>query len=827
MAIKKSDLYSSLWRSCDELRGGMDASQYKDYILTLLFVKYVSDKRKADRFSPIDIPAGGSFDEIVALKNTKDIGEEIDKAIGRLAEANGLHGVIDVAFFNDENKIGRGREMVHRLSKLVAIFEGLDFRTSRAQGDDLLGDAYEYLMRHFATESGKSKGQFYTPAEVSRVLAKIVGIGPETRQDQTVYDMACGSGSLLLKAADEAPNGLSVYGQEKDSATWALCKMNMILHGYETAEIENGDTISSPGFAKEGRLKRHDFLVANPPFSSKSWSSGIVPASDAYGRFELGVPPAKNGDYAFLLHALASLKSSGIGAVVLPHGVLFRGHSEGKIRRELLRRGYIKGVIGLPPNLFYGTSIPACIVVLDKAGGLDKGDNTARKAAPEAAGTFLIDASRGFRKDGNKNRLRPRDIHLIVDVFTNQIEIDGYSRLVPLSEIAEPANDYNLNLSRYIDASPPDDIHDLEGHLLGGVPERDLDGLSDFWNAFPSLRSGLFERSRPGYQEAKGSPAEVKTVIEESPELATFREGIAARLDGWWASHNALLRSIGDGLAPRELIWRLSEDLLALFAETSLVSPYEVYEQLMTYWADIMQDDTYLIAAEGWVQAALPRSPLVDKARKLSEDPDLVVGAGRAARRFKMDLVPPGLVAARYFPTEQVEVERLRVALERTSKELEDYQLEHGVEGGLLEEIVNEKGKATRGAVKALLKTLEGDPDRADELAAAVEVERLLGAEATAKQVLATAEDKLSSKVVPQYSSLSREEVETLVIETKWLPALRAALNANIAGIVAQPVERIRVLLARYREPLPNLRRTTDDLAATVDHHLVEMGLTP
>ena len=217
MAIKKNELYSSLWASCDELRGGMDASQYKDYVLTLLFMKYVSDKSKGNPYAMIEVPEGASFDDMVALKGNKEIGEKINKTIRLLAEANDLKGVIDIADFNDEDKLGKGKEMIDRLSKLVAIFEGLDLSANRVDGDDLLGDAYEYLMRHFATESGKSKGQFYTPAEVSRILAKVIGISKQTPQDATVYDPTCGSGSLLLKASDEAgPNGLTIYGQELD-----------------------------------------------------------------------------------------------------------------------------------------------------------------------------------------------------------------------------------------------------------------------------------------------------------------------------------------------------------------------------------------------------------------------------------------------------------------------------------------------------------------------------------------------------------------------------------------------------------------------------------
>jgi type I restriction enzyme M protein len=278
MPIKKSELYSSLWKSCDELRGGMDASQYKDYVLVLLFVKYVSDKYSGQKDALLDVPAGGSFADMVALRGDKEIGDKMNKIIGKLAEANDLKGVIYVADFNNEEKLGRGKEMVDRLSNLVAIFNNpaLDFRGNRAEGDDLLGDAYEYLMRHFATESGKSKGQFYTPAEVSRIIAKVIGIGSAKSADQTIYDPTCGSGSLLLKAHDEAKGStaldLALYGQEMDNATAALARMNMILHDCPSAEIWKDNTLSSPNFKQaNGLLKTFDFGVANPPFSNKAW----------------------------------------------------------------------------------------------------------------------------------------------------------------------------------------------------------------------------------------------------------------------------------------------------------------------------------------------------------------------------------------------------------------------------------------------------------------------------------------------------------------------------------------------------------------------------
>src|SRR5437588_1988380 len=343
MAIKKSELYSSLWSSCDELRGGMDASQYKDYVLVLLFIKYVSDKYVGQPYAPITIPKGAGFQDMVALKGKSDIGDQINKKIiGPLAGANKLSDMPD---FNDATKLGSGKEMVDRLTNLVAIFENksLDFSKNRAEGDDILGDAYEYLMRHFATESGKSKGQFYTPAEVSRIMAQMIGINKARSQSQTIYDPTCGSGSLLLKAADESTTGVTIYGQEMDNATAALARMNMILHDNPTAEIWQDNSLSSPYFLLDNsNLKTFDFVVANPPFSNKAWSNGFDPTNDLYQRFADGVPPRKNGDYAFLLHIIRSLKSTGKGAIILPHGVLFRGNAEADIRTNIIRNGYIK-----------------------------------------------------------------------------------------------------------------------------------------------------------------------------------------------------------------------------------------------------------------------------------------------------------------------------------------------------------------------------------------------------------------------------------------------------------------------------------------------------
>jgi type I restriction enzyme M protein len=795
MAIKKSELYSSLWQSCDELRGGMDASQYKDYVLILLFIKYVSDKYAGDPRALIDVPAGGSFADMVAAKGDKEIGDRINKIIGKLADANdSLKGAINVADFNDEEKLGKGKEMVDRLTKLVAIFEGLDFGGNRAEGDDLLGDAYEYLMRHFATESGKSKGQFYTPAEVSRIMAMVIDLPRANRADQSIYDPTCGSGSLLLKAHDEAKNrtglDLALYGQEMDNATSALARMNMVLHDCPTAEVWQANSLSSPHFKNaDGGLKTFDFVVANFPFSNKNWTSGLDPANDLYGRFEYGIPPAKNGDYAFLLHILTSLKSAGKGAVIHPHGVLFRGGAEAAIRKRIVRQGYIKGIIGLPANLFYGTGIPACILVLDKEGAAGR------------KGIFMVDASKGYIKDGNKNRLRAQDIHKIVDTFTRQLETPKYSRMVPLVEVE--ANDFNLNLPRYIDSTEPEDLQDIEAHLKGGIPNSDIDGLAAYWRVFPNVRRELFaDADRPGYCQPKVEASQVKAAIFGHTEFTAFNQRVTKLFAAWKAANTPLLTGIKQGDRPKVLIETLSESLLENFRSeegvASLIDPYGVYQHMMDYWAETMQDDAWMIASDGWkaIQDGKPNT----------------------------DLIPPALIVARYFVAEQAAIEQLEVGRDAIRREMEEMDEEYGGEDGLLAEGKTEKGKLSVKSVKDRLKVIKGDRDANDELKLLEAYADLIDKETTASKKLKDAQKALDTKVAAKYKQLSEAEIKTLVVEDKWLAALAASVQGELDRVSHALTGRIKQLTERYAKPMPKLAGEVQILAARVDDHLKKMG---
>jgi type I restriction enzyme M protein len=827
MAIKKSELYSSLWASCDELRGGMDASQYKDYVLTMLFVKYISDKYKDDAFGAIIVPSGASFDDMVALIGNTEIGDKINKQIlNPIKEANKLNEFPD---FNDENKLGKGKDLVDTVSNLVRIFNdpSLDFSKNSAEGDDILGDAYEYLMRHFATESGKSKGQFYTPAEVSRVLAKVIGINDANSTHQTTtYDPTCGSGSLLLKVMNEAGKNIDLYGQEKETATANLAHMNMILHGAETATIIADNTLSRPFYKEvDGSLKKFDYVVANPPFSLKNWNNGVNVGSDEYKRFSLGVPPEKNGDYAFLLHILQSLKSNGKAAVVLPHGVLFRGNAEGEIRKNILKKGYIKGIIGLPANLFYGTGIPACIIVLDK------------ENAEHRKGIFMVDASKGFVKDGNKNRLREQDIRKITDVFGNFEEKAKYSRMVSITEIADPKNDYNLNIPRYIDTQESEDIQDLSAHLQGGIPQRDIDSLSAYWQLFPGLKTELFAPLREGYVELKVPVEEIKPGIFRHPEFISYNREMHSRFDAWLEKQQEDWDAFEQGFVVNEALNRSSQSILETFLADALVDEYAMYQHFMEYWNETMMDDFYSISLDGW-KAGNEYTRLKIKGKKtkdgkVSADKDIPGLAGIEGR-----MISPALLIAVYFTEIQKELNAEEQKSEAAQTRIGELEEEHCSEEGLFADME----KVTPAEVSRLLKVKmkEKQPEYAmvaeaeasyGETPSLTDVEILedyLAQDEIIKQSnkrMKELNTQLEKEVLAKYPVLSEKDIKDLVIRQKWSVALQKALRTEQEKLSQTLTQRIKELAERYSDTLGSLEVQVQDAEGKVKTHLQKMGL--
>ena len=809
MAVKKSELYSTLWKCCDELRGGMDASQYKDYVLVILFVKYISDKSRSDWSFDIDIPDGCHFEDFIALKGNPHIGEEMNKKMAALAEANQLDGIF-LADFDDESKLGKGKDKVDTLSNLIAVFqnENLDFSKNRAADDDLIGDAYEYLMKNFATESGKSKGQFYTPAEVSRVMAKVIGLGnAKNGKKTTIYDPTCGSGSLLLRAMYETPDGATVYGQEKDNATVGLAKMNMILHNETYADIKQGDTINDPQFKENDQLKTFDYIVANPPFSTKSWLKSAK-AEDEFHRWgegiKIGVPPEKNGDYAFLLHIVRSLKQTGCAACILPHGVLFRGNAEAQIRKYLVaEKQYIKGIIGLPANLFFGTGIPACIIIIEKS------------EAHNRKGVFMIDAKNGFTKDGAKNRLREQDIRRIVDVWHAQRDVPHFARFVPMDEIAK--NDYNLNIPRYVSAPDTEILQDIDAHLNGGLPKHDIDQLNDYWNVCPSLRTDLFceHPTRKNYYSINCKQEEVRDAVAANTDFCRQGEVFKKSFKEWCDKHSKQLYELSQSFAPKVLIENLGNSLLEIFsADKSLVDAYDVYDCLMNYWGETMQDDCYMISSGGWdvqLYTPQPASKKGDKKEKKAATPEDVT----------CDLLPVNIVIDEYFAEKRnliTAAEELLAQNEASLAELVEEQSEN-----YLDEDNFVDGKISDTNVKKRMKVLDKKSD-AEEIAVLQKYLDLKGNISLNKKLIKDRKYELLTALMVKYAALSEDDIKRLVIEKKWFASLSARLDAEIQRISQQLTSKVSALAERYAQTLHEIDAEISDLEAKVAEHLKMMG---
>ncbi|MGL2457222.1 N-6 DNA methylase [Helicobacter pylori] len=772
MAIKKSELYSSLWAGADSLRGGMDASEYKNYVLNLLFLKYISDKARNNTYSEIEVPQGCFYEDILALEGDKEIGDKLNKIIAKIAERNDLKGVIDNVDFNDNTKLGEGKAMIDTLSNLVKIFADLSLGAHGALDDDLLGDAYEYLMRHFASESGKSKGQFYTPSEVSLLLSLLLGIDENTRQDKSIYDPTCGSGSLLLKASSLAgKKGLTIYGQEKDISTTALCKMNMILHHSADADIAKGgsSTLSNPLFTTEnGMLKTFDYVVANPPFSLKNWTDGlsIDPKSkqvinDHFNRFEDGTPPEKNGDFAFLLHIIKSLNPTGKGAVILPHGVLFRGNAEGAIRKNLLLKGYIKGVIGLAPNLFYGTSIPACVIILDK-------------------------------------------------------EIPYYSKMVSLEEIS--ANDYNLNIPRYI-ASKQESEKDLfaliNSHKASYLPKNEIEAYAPYFKVFKELKNTLFKKSdKEGYYALKTECENIKELIIQSLEYQTFHASVLNAFD-----RLELLTTFNDlepGFNPKTLIESVCQKVLKEFEKIEILDKYGVYQLFKDYYNEVLQDDWFLLSFNGFISAKELRklTPLKDKNKKANylEEPDFII----QKTYYKSDLIPKNLIKQRFFEKEAKELEALENALNEKETLLDEFIEEHSNEEGLFDGLkINES---------VLKKELKNATDLEDKKILKTALE-LLEAKNKVLKMKNRAYEKLELKAFHQYKNLEINEIKDLIIKDKWLNSLKNALENKILKRINAFISALNEIISSYSNSLLELDKEVKESESKVLEHLKDLGL--
>ena len=794
MAIKKSQIYASLWTACDELRGGIEPASYKDYVLVFLFIKYISDKYTGKKFAPILVPEGSSFKDLVKLKGKVDIGYKINNNILRpISEANNLHTFPD---FNDPQKLGSGKEMVERLTKLISVFEdkNLDFSKNQTEGDDILGDAYEYLMRNFASESGKKKGAFYTPAEVSRIMSAVLEISKDkTSSNTTVYDPTCGSGSLLLKVSVAAKSNVTVYGQELDISTANLAQMNMILHDNPTAEVSQGNVISNPKFLEKEKLKQFNYVVANPPFSDKRWSNGIDPENDIYQRFDLGIPPSGKGDFAYMLHILKSLKKNGKAAVILPFGVLFRGNNEEVIRKNILKEGYIKCIINLPPNLFYGTSIPACIVLINNNNNLK--DNN----------IFLIDASQGFAKDGPKNRLREMDVKKIIDVFDNSEEIENYSKFVNNEEIVN--NNYNLSLAKYISQKDTTEIQDIEAHLKGGIPENDISLLKDYWQELPNLHKELFKSKKKGYLESNLKSENISEKILNNSDTVKFKKKISIIFEEWKNEIKLKLDNLDKKINPKNEVKSIAGSLLKIFSNEKLIDPYKIYQILMSYSHDVFLDDMYFISENGWTIEIQNIFKLDKKGNKKEKG-------------WKCELLPKEILIKEYFKENQIEIDSLNEKIEIKEESLKEFVEEETQEDGCFSDFET----INKSFVNQRIKELKGEPNTKNELEKLIIWKEKRKKINEIKKEIKEKHQVLDDLILNKYAKINQKEIKQIVINQKWLNYLENKIIEHVEIVLNNLVIDLIKIIERYKYPLSEIESKTNAQSQKVKNNLKDLG---
>lgn len=891
--MKKSELYSMLWEACNKLRGGVEPSRYKDYVLVLLFFKYVSDRYKGQPFAEFTISKGASFEDLIEAKGRSDVGERVDKIIQKFLEDNRLQGSLPDVSFNNPEELGSGKELVDKVSGLIAVFQNpaIDFKNNRASGDDIIGDAYEYFMMKFAQESGKSKGQFYTPSEVSRIIARLIGIGDIKQMPTkkwTLYDPAAGSGSLLIRAADEAPvdeNGdsiVTIFGQEKYPDTAGLAKMNFILHNKGTGEIKSGNTLSTPQYLDEfNELKKFDFIVMNPPFSDKSWTDGIKPSEDKYKRFDgYSIPPEKNGDYAWFLHILKSLDSNGKAGIVMPHGVLFRGNAEETIRIEVLKKKYIKGIVSLPQNLFYGTGIPACIIIIDK------------EDAETREGIFLIDASRGFKKDGSKNRLREQDIEKIVQTFINREEIPGYSCFVKYSDVLEK-NGGNLNIPRYIQKIDDTLPQNIAAHLKGGIPGTDVDSLKKLWAIAPALKHEIFtciDEVHNIYTLALSS-GEIEGVISQDESILVEKQHETKVIfEQWKAEVKDILLGIDADTNPKELIRMIAAMLRVAYEQARLLDNYDVYDCLLNYWNAKLQDDVYAIKAGGYAVAREIDYEYAKKKQKDESGETVEVDDTSKVKSFEGALISKEIMEAVFFAEELAELTTLMEQSAALEAELDEMREEESGDEGLLKEVLNEKGdsipkanlnkrikeldaKKTSAVMDAMTqlvvlfdenKTVEmetlirevpelGEFDirnkngtfgkaklkaalkvatetavvpeiYADEYAALTLYSQKHAEMDTVDKAYKAARKALDEKLVAKYAELTDDEIKHLLFDMKWMAKLAADVCDEIEQVLNTLSSKVLLIAKRYEHTLGEIEDRTAKSRAAVVSALERMG---
>ncbi len=868
MALKKSEIYSTLTKCANKLRSnsGIGAESFKNYVLILLFLKYVSDKLKSGDKKGLTIPEGCTFDDIVALKGKKNIGEKINEIISAISEKNDLQDVINLTDHDFcDKKLGNAEDSAKLISELVAAFQdsGLDFSQNRAADDDLIGDAYEYLMRNFASISGKDKGQFYTPTEISRLMALLIGIDKDERPQISAYDPTCGSGSLLLRVRAAAKGNVSLDGQDLDPANIELSYLNMVIHGYTLADIQQGDTLNSPKHTNGTSLTTYDYVVSNPKFSLHNWMS-TAKEDDVFGRWnhEIGVPPQQYGDFAFLMHCVKSLKPEGVCAIILPNGVLTRGGDEARLRKWLVDDQHIlKGIIAFPANTFFGTTIAANVLILDKKRSHD--------------GVFFIDASDcGYKDEDSKTRLREQDIKRIIDVWNERKNVPNFAYLatyktakregetIEMYEIER--NGFALNMSLYVTPKDKDIHHDIEAHLHGGIPQTDIERMNHVWAICPTLKSALFTEMRAGYAALSMEKSDLAETIQNEGSVKGQLRHYEEMMNSWCNTIRERMEAIGMGNKPKELIADWGQSVLDDFVRCkSLVDEYDVYDQLLNYYNESLQDDLYMISNGGWLpELVIPVKKTV-KWTDLSCDllpVSIVINKFLAATIAEFDSKTQQLIETQ----QQIEIlldeneedfdeclffDKLNMAnvkkklnqclarrlndaernlllsvlplFEKNTKAMKEQRSERLKDHLYLFDGVNPTKKAINNIIKA---SDSWAYSTEQQIALWTECFALFELESTLKSEIKVIEAKLKAGIIDAYDRLDVDTAKHLIVNEKWLADIKQRIAQEMLTALHLLASDITTLVERYEFTLQQLSDAYNEKTIAVMDNLKKMG---